>query len=116
MFYSDDDDVDNAGGGDGETTPTFRSSSHSPMDAQYRKKNDENEAVEAPPTLPRDLWINAATRRPTSVAYIAPSVTTFNDLNPGYRSYKVDSEYWVCTFANIEYSGGYRILYSVQCI
>ncbi|XP_073468770.1 sphingomyelin phosphodiesterase [Aquarana catesbeiana] len=31
--------------------------------------------------------------RPLSVAYIAPSVTTFIDLNPGYRVYQIDGEY-----------------------
>ncbi|KAM9320676.1 sphingomyelin phosphodiesterase [Gastrophryne carolinensis] len=31
--------------------------------------------------------------RPVSVAYIAPSVTTYIDLNPGYRVYKVDGDY-----------------------
>ncbi|XP_068122580.1 sphingomyelin phosphodiesterase [Hyperolius riggenbachi] len=31
--------------------------------------------------------------RPLSVAYIAPSVTTFIDLNPGYRVYHIDGDY-----------------------
>ncbi|XP_072256802.1 sphingomyelin phosphodiesterase-like [Pyxicephalus adspersus] len=31
--------------------------------------------------------------RPVSVAYIAPSVTTYIDLNPGYRVYQIDGEY-----------------------
>lgn len=31
--------------------------------------------------------------RPLSVAYIAPSVTTYIDLNPGYRVYYVDGNY-----------------------
>jgi len=29
-------------------------------------------------------------KRPTNVAYIAPSVTTFDKLNPGYRVYEMD--------------------------
>ncbi|XP_063058906.1 sphingomyelin phosphodiesterase [Engraulis encrasicolus] len=32
-------------------------------------------------------------KRPLSVAYIAPSVTTYIDLNPGYRVYYVDGNY-----------------------
>ncbi|KAE8628367.1 hypothetical protein XENTR_v10007483 [Xenopus tropicalis] len=31
--------------------------------------------------------------RPVSVAFISPSVTTFINLNPGYRVYQIDGEY-----------------------
>uniref|UniRef100_A0A8C5N3R3 Sphingomyelin phosphodiesterase n=1 Tax=Leptobrachium leishanense TaxID=445787 RepID=A0A8C5N3R3_9ANUR len=31
--------------------------------------------------------------RPLSVAFVAPSVTTFMNLNPGYRVYHIDGEY-----------------------
>ncbi|XP_039599986.1 sphingomyelin phosphodiesterase [Polypterus senegalus] len=31
--------------------------------------------------------------RPVSVAFIAPSVTTFINLNPGYRVYEIDGDY-----------------------
>jgi len=31
--------------------------------------------------------------RPSSVAYIAPSVTPYYNLNPGYRIYYVDGDY-----------------------
>ncbi|CAF0932808.1 unnamed protein product [Rotaria sordida] len=39
-------------------------------------------------------------QRPISMAYITPSLTTFSNLNPGYRVYKIDgnypgSSYWV---------------------
>ncbi|CAF0859159.1 unnamed protein product [Adineta ricciae] len=39
-------------------------------------------------------------KRPVSMGYITPSLTTFSNLNPGYRVYKIDgyypdSSYWV---------------------
>jgi sphingomyelin phosphodiesterase len=33
------------------------------------------------------------TSRAVSVSYLGPSVTTFNNLNPGYRIYTVDGVY-----------------------
>jgi len=39
-------------------------------------------------------------RKPLSVAYVAPSVTTFIGMNPAYRVYTVDGFHkgssWVC--------------------
>ena len=38
--------------------------------------------------------------RPVNVAFIAPSLTTYSRLNPGYRTYTVDGQRpdstWVC--------------------
>ncbi|XP_076814916.1 sphingomyelin phosphodiesterase-like [Clavelina lepadiformis] len=40
------------------------------------------------------LYTNSSLSEPVSVAYIAPSITTFSDLNPGYRVYEMDGEQW----------------------
>lgn len=46
-------------------------------------------------------------KRPLGVAYIVGSVTTYPDLNPGYRIYEIDGNYsdstWVCIECEIEH-------------
>ena len=41
--------------------------------------------------------------RPVNVAWIAPSLTTYSKLNPGYRTYTIDGQRsgstWVSSFA-----------------
>lgn len=41
-----------------------------------------------------EIFYDEKTRkRPTNIAYIGPSVTTYQQLNPGYRIYEVDGHY-----------------------
>ena len=37
-----------------------------------------------------ELYYDPESKKPISVGYISPSVTTFTGLNPGYRVYTVD--------------------------
>lgn len=45
--------------------------------------------------------------RPTNIAYIAPSVTTFAHVNPGYRVYTVDGDYQNSSYAVIDHATYY---------
>jgi sphingomyelin phosphodiesterase len=45
--------------------------------------------------------------RPTTVAYLAPSVTTSSYLNPGYRVYLVDGSYKKPSFRVLDYYNVY---------
>jgi sphingomyelin phosphodiesterase len=41
--------------------------------------------------------------RPTNIAYICPSVTTFGNVNPGYRIYTIDGTYRGSTFSVVDH-------------
>nr|API81380.1 venom toxin [Hemiscorpius lepturus] len=40
-----------------------------------------------------EIFYDAASSYPTSIAYIGPSITTYDGVNPGYRIYTVDGNY-----------------------
>ena len=40
------------------------------------------------------IYSNSSFKKPVSVVYISPSITTFTNLNPGYRVYDMDSQSW----------------------
>ena len=40
------------------------------------------------------MYSNVSLTQPISVAYISPSITTYTNLNPGYRTYTVDQQSW----------------------
>ncbi|CAF3896250.1 unnamed protein product, partial [Adineta steineri] len=42
-------------------------------------------------------------QRPVSMAYIGPSVTTYSNLNPGYRAYTIDGDYAGSSFWTLDY-------------
>ncbi|XP_054157645.1 sphingomyelin phosphodiesterase-like [Oppia nitens] len=45
--------------------------------------------------------------RPTNMAYIGPSVTTFGNVNPGYRIYTIDGDYDESTYEVLDYETYY---------
>jgi len=45
--------------------------------------------------------------RPTNVAYIGPSITTFGNVNPGYRIYTIDGEYKDSSFKVLDFETYY---------
>ena len=40
------------------------------------------------------IYTNSSKQQPVSVAYISPSITTYSNLNPGYRIYDIDGQSW----------------------
>lgn len=48
--------------------------------------------------------------RPTSVAYIGPSVTTFGNVNPGYRIYTIDGDHEESTYNVLDFETYYMDL------
>lgn len=48
--------------------------------------------------------------RPTNVAYVCPSVTTFGFVNPGYRIYTIDGQHPDSTFAVLDHETYYMNL------
>lgn len=45
--------------------------------------------------------------RPTNIAYIGPSITTFGNVNPGYRIYTIDGEYQDSTYEVLDFDTYY---------
>ena len=41
--------------------------------------------------------------RPTGVAYIGPSITTFGNVNPGYRIYTIDGDHEESTYEVLDF-------------
>ncbi|KAJ8312504.1 hypothetical protein KUTeg_009877, partial [Tegillarca granosa] len=52
--------------------------------------------------------------RPVSVIYVPGSVTTFSNLNPGYRIYTIDGFYENSTWSVLDYSNYYLNLTDVN--
>ncbi|XP_028396329.1 sphingomyelin phosphodiesterase-like [Dendronephthya gigantea] len=50
--------------------------------------------------------------RATNIAYIGPSLTTYQNLNPGYRTYTADGSYNESTYAILDHSTYYLDLVS----
>jgi len=48
--------------------------------------------------------------RPTNVAFIGPSVTTYGNVNPGFRIYTIDGDYEGSTFQMLDHQTYYMNL------